>query len=49
MPHNKVQGKACDTAQHSWESTPILNGKHSGAVKDSEVALNDPGYVARAH
>ena len=31
------------------ESASILNGEQPEAVLDSEVALNDPGCVARAH
>ena len=41
--------KARNIAQHSWKSTPILNGELPEAVEDSEVALNDPGCIARAH
>ena len=48
MPHNEVEPKACDATQRSWESTLILNGEQPEAVEDSEVALNDPGCVARA-
>ena len=40
---------ARNVAQRSWESVPILNGEQPGAVEDSEVALNNPGCVARAH
>ena len=46
---SEVEPKACDAAQRSWESTPILNGEQPEAVEDSEVALNDPGCVAGAH
>ena len=49
MQHNLVELKARDVARHSWESMPILNGEQPEAVKDSEVALNDPGCIARAH
>ena len=49
MPHNEVEPKACDAAQRSLESTHILNGEQPEAVEDSEVALNDPVSVARAH
>ena len=35
--------------QRSWESVPFLNGEQPETVKDSMVALNDPGCVARAH
>ena len=28
---------------------PILNGEQPEDVEDSEVALNDPGCIARAH
>ena len=31
------------------ESASILNGEQPEAVLDSEIALNDPGSVARAH
>ena len=41
--------KAHTVAQRSWESAPILNGEQPKAVKDSEVALNDPGCATRAH
>ena len=45
-----VESKACNVAQRqSLESMPILNRKQPDAVKDSKVALNDPGCVARAH
>ena len=40
-----MQPNARDTAQRSWESTPILNGEQPEAVKDSENALNDPGCI----
>ena len=49
LPHNEVEPKACDAAQHSRESTPILNGEQPEAVEDSNVALNDHRCVARAH
>ena len=49
MHHNKVELKARDVAQHTWESRPILNEEQPEAVEDSEVALNCPGCVARAH
>ena len=49
MPQNEVESKARNVAQRSWESVPILNGEQPGAVEDFEVALNDPGCVARAH
>ena len=49
LPHNEDEPKACDAAQQSWESMPILNREQPEAVKDSEAALNDPGCVARAH
>ena len=41
--------KACDVAQRSWETAPILNGEQPEAVRDSKVALNGPGCTARAH
>ena len=41
--------KAGYVAQRSWESRPILNGELPEAVEDYEVALNDPGCIARAH
>ena len=41
--------KARNVAQRSWESTPNLNGEHSEAVEDSEVALNGPGCITKAH
>ena len=41
--------QACDAAQRSWESTLILNGDQPEAVEEPEVALNDPGFIARAH
>ena len=28
---------------------PILNGEQPEVVEDSQVAMNDPGCVARAH
>ena len=46
---SEVEPKACDATQVSWESTPILNGDQPEAVEDCEVALNDPGCVARFH
>ena len=49
MHHNVVELKTRNVAQHSWESMPILNGEQPEAIKDSEVALNDPGCIARAH
>ena len=49
LPHNQVEPKACNAAQRSWESTPNLNAEQPKAVEDSEVVLNDPGCVARAH
>ena len=49
LHHSDVELKAHNVAQRSWESAPILNGEQSKAVKDSEVALNDPGCVTRAH
>ena len=49
LPHNEVEPKACDATQRFWESTSILNGEQPEAVEDSEVALKDPGCVARAH
>ena len=49
LSHNEVDPKACDAARRSWESTPILNGEQPEAVEKSEVALNDPGFVARTH
>ena len=45
----RSKSKARNVAQHSWESVPTLNAEQPGAVEDSEVALNDPGCVARAH
>ena len=41
--------KACKVVQHSWESQPVLNGEQPEAVEDSDVALDDPGCIARAH
>ena len=49
MHHNEVELKARNVAQHSWESRPIHNGEQPVAVEDSEIALNDPGCIARAH
>ena len=49
MHHNEVKLKACNIAQHSWESRPILNGEQPEAVKDYKIALNDPGSIIRAH
>ena len=49
MHHNEVKLKACNVAQHSWESRPILNGEQPEAVEDSKIALNDPGCIVRAH
>ena len=49
MHHNEVESKARNVAHHSWESQSILNGEQPEAVEDSEVALNDPGCIARAH
>ena len=49
MHHNEVEPKACDAAQRSWESAPILSGEQPVAVEDSEIALNDPRCVGRAH
>ena len=48
LHHIEVELKArtCNIAQHSWVSAPILNGEQPEAV---EVALNDPGCIARAH
>ena len=46
---SEVETKSCDAVQGYWESTPILNGDQPEAVEDSEVALNDPGCVARFH
>ena len=40
MPLNEVEPIACDAAQRSWESTPILYGEQPEAVEDSVVALN---------
>ena len=45
----EVEPKPRDAAQRSWKSTPILNGEQPEAVEDSEVALNDPGCICRAH
>ena len=42
MPHNEVEPKACDAAQRSLVSTPILNGEQPEAVEHSEVALTIP-------
>ena len=44
-----MEPKACNAAQRFWESTLILCGQQPEAVEDSEVALNDPRCVARAH
>ena len=49
MHHNEVELTARNVAQHSWESRLILNGEQPEAFEDSEVALNDPGCIARAH
>ena len=54
MHHNKVELKARNVAQHSWEFRPILNGEQPEALafedyEDSEIALNDSGCIARAH
>ena len=49
MHHNEVKLKARNVAQHSWEPRPILNGEQPEAVEDSEIALNDPGCIVRAH
>ena len=49
MHHNEVELKARNVAQHSWESRPILNGEQPETVEDSEIALNNPGCIARAH
>ena len=49
MHHNEVELKARNVAHHIMKSDPILNGEQPEAVKDSEVALNDPGCIARAH
>ena len=49
LPHNEVESKACDAAQQFWEFTPILNREQPEAVEDSDVELNDPESVARAH
>ena len=40
---------ACNVAQRSWESAPILDGEQPEDVEDSEVALDDPRCVAQAH
>ena len=49
MHHNEVELKVRNVAHHSWESEHILNGEQPEAVEDSEVALHDPGYIARTH
>ena len=49
MYNNEVELKARNVAHHSWESEPILNGEQPEADEDSEVALNDPGCITRAH
>ena len=49
MHHNEVKLKACNVAQHSWESRPILNVEQPEAVEDSKIALNNPGCIVRAH
>ena len=49
LHHIEVEMKANNVAQRYCESAPILNGEQPEAVKDSEVALNDPGCVTRAH
>ena len=49
LHHSDVELNAHNVAQLSWESAPILNGEQPKAVKDFEVALNDPGCVTRAH
>ena len=45
LHHSDVELKAHNVAQRSWESAPIRKGEQHKAVKDSEVALNDPGFV----
>ena len=47
MHHNEVELKARNVAHHFWESEHILNGEQPEAVDDSEVALHDPGCIAR--
>ena len=49
LHHSDVELKAHNVAKRSWESAPILNGEQPKAVKDFEVALNDPECVTRAH
>ena len=49
LHHNEVELKARNVAQHFWESRPILYGEQAEALEDSEVAQNNPGYIARAH
>ena len=49
LHHIEVELKARNVVQRYCESTPILNGEQPEAVKDSEVALTDPGCVTRAH
>ena len=49
MNHNEDESKARIVAHHIWESEPILNGEQPEAVKKTEVALNDPGCIPRAH
>ena len=41
--------KACEAAQRSFESRPILNGEQPEAVEDFKVALNNPKCVGRAN
>ena len=52
LHQNEVESYVRNVAQplqRSCESAPILNGEQPDTIEDSEVALNDPGCVARAH
>ena len=49
MHHKEVELKARNVAKHSCEFRPILNGEQPEAFEDSEIALNDPGCIARAN
>ena len=44
-----IEWYACNVAQRSYESSPIINGEQPETTEDSEVALNDPRCIARAH
>ena len=49
LHHNKVELKASNVEQRSMETAPILNREQPEAVQDSEIALNDPGCIAKAN